>query len=54
MDYNDLPEQTTVTLDRDQLCALHELLGLVHYDNLAQSWLDLLPVELRPEKAGAR
>ncbi len=51
MDYNDLPEQTAITLDRDQLCALHQLLSLVHYDDLAQSWLDLLPVELRPVRS---
>jgi hypothetical protein len=42
--------QPTVTfsLDQDQLCALRELLRLVHYDDLAQSWLDMLPSVLHP------
>lgn len=35
-----------VHLNEDQRCALRELLGLVHYDDLAQSWRNLLPLEL--------
>jgi hypothetical protein len=34
---------TTVTLNADQLGALRQLLDLVHYDPLAQSWRDRLP-----------
>jgi hypothetical protein len=37
----------TYTFDRDALCALHSLLDLVHYDDLAQQFIDLLPIELR-------
>lgn len=38
----------TVTLTGRQLTAVHALLELVHYDDLAQSWLDMLPVDLKP------
>jgi hypothetical protein len=34
-------------LTGDQLDALRALLGLVHYDELATSWLALLPIEFR-------
>jgi len=34
----------------DQVDALRALLSLVHYDALAQSWLDLLPAEFHPER----
>jgi len=37
----------------DQIGAVRALLNLVHYDDLAQSWLDMLPGELRPQ-VGAR
>lgn len=37
----------TYDFDRDALCALYALLDLVHYDDLAQKWIDLLPVELK-------
>jgi hypothetical protein len=40
----------TVRLTDDQLCALRELLALVHYDDLAREWLDLLPAELHPAR----
>jgi hypothetical protein len=36
-------------LSGDQLDAIRALLGLVHYDDLAKSWLDLLPQAFRPE-----
>lgn len=36
-------------LTGDQLCALRDLLALVHYDDLADSWLKLLPTEFHPE-----
>lgn len=39
-------------LHQDQLDALHALLSLVHYDDLAESWLKMLPVELRPQGRG--
>lgn len=39
-----------LVLDADQLCALHELLGLVHYDDLTRSWLDMLPTEMHPQR----
>jgi hypothetical protein len=37
-------------LAEDQLCALRELLGLVHYDTLANEWLRLLPKQFRPRR----
>lgn len=43
----------TFHLTADQLGALHALLGLVHYDALAESWLNLLPAEFRPERGDA-
>ncbi|MFF0822459.1 hypothetical protein ACFYUR_19020 [Micromonospora haikouensis] len=44
----DKNEQTdvTVTFTADQLGALRALLRLVHYDNLAQDWFNLLPAEI--------
>lgn len=36
----------TVALSTDHIEALRALLGLVHYDDLAQGWRDLLPAEL--------
>ena len=36
-------------LSKDQIDALRALLCLVHYDDLALSWLDLLPNEIWPE-----
>lgn len=43
----------TVTLNDDQLAALRQLLDLVHYAALAQSWRDLLPPVLFFEGADA-
>jgi len=39
-------------LHQDQINALHALLALVHYDDLAESWLKMLPAELRPQGRG--
>lgn len=41
------PADETFHLTGDQLDALRALLGLVHYDDLAMSWLALLPIEFR-------
>lgn len=35
------------SLTEDQIEALRALLGLVHYDDLAMSWLAVLPIEFR-------
>lgn len=39
--------------DRDALCALYSLLNIVHYDDLAQGYLDLLPMKLREDLLNA-
>ena len=45
----------TFVLSDAQLCALRELLALVHYDDLANAWLLLLPPEFYPPNMrGAR
>ena len=38
-------------LSKEQLDALKALLGLVHYDDLSFSWIDILPEDMRPENA---
>lgn len=42
--------QRTFELSDDQLCAVRELLALVHYDDLAASWLGLLPDAFKPRR----
>ncbi len=39
----------TYTFMDDSLCALDALLSLVHYDDLASSFYDLLPLDLRTD-----
>lgn len=42
----------TFELSDDQLDAVRELLALVHYDDLAVAWLDLLPAAFHPRIGG--
>lgn len=44
--------EKTYTLNVNQISALHSLLALVHYDDLAREYLKLLPFDFSPNAVG--